>query len=279
VVLGITVALGIAAAPASAAPCDPDTAGQIRHPPDAVGTGTSTFTLEIDASDSVTGVSANVPGPGAVRSVSFRAGRSGDPGVATITTSIPSAGSVPLTVSWTQANAPDPCTVTETIPLRVVVPASAAPRGQGGGANQNAVTATFSFPGCGSAHPVGPMTIVVRARVGPRYLAHAPWRPGSLPAPTASSPKFTITAPAPCTRIPAGNLRLPGAGSVRLGNEDLFNGLTLRAARRFAGRGAYNVHLIVEFHQANYRTVRFRVTGYFVLADFGKQSGSVVRRI
>jgi hypothetical protein len=139
--------------------------------------------------------------------------------------------------------------------------------------------ATFNFAACGSGSVVGPLTIVVRARVGPRYLAHAPWRPGSVRAPTASSPKFTIRAPDPCTRIPVGSLRLPGAGSVRLGPEELFNGLTLRAARRFTGRGAYNVHLIVEFHQANYRTVRFRVTGWFVLADFGKQSGSVVRRI
>lgn len=275
--LAAFVTLGVAAAPAAAAPCtEDDGAGGPGLARDTLPTGTSSFTLTMSSYGS-RDISVSLPAPASVGSVTTS---TGDNPVTTVTATFPAAGTVAMTVSWTKDGLQGPCTAAATVPVRVVAPVDAHPVGRGGfNLATNGVGAAFSFPGCEASRDpefAAPMTIVVRARVGARRRPFTPFRAPPVPPPTATSPTLTLAVPKPCTSLRGAEIARGGA-FVRFSRE--INGLMLRVRRPFRGRGYYSVHATVEFRQAGFRAVRFRVTGYYVLADFGRSSQAAVRRI
>ena len=271
--LGLTVALGILAAPASAAPC-PNIRAEARGLDDGapVPTGHSTTALTISGQyeGAISNVVASVPAPGSAQATLTAPGR------VMLALNLPSAGSVTLTLSWDEVTPDGPCTQTTRIVLRAVRPAAIGAVGKGTGF-ENGIVARFSFGGCRALLLATPVTVTVRYRLGP--VRPATTRPLlTPPAPTARSPKLVLVLPRPCAEfLPTRRVALPAA-SVRAGrsSESQFE---VAAQRRFTGRGAYAAHLRVEFAQPGFRTVRFDVTGRFILGAGGKSSSTTVQRL
>ncbi len=274
-------ALGIAAAPASAAPPCESISAVVQGLDDGnvVATGRSTRAIKISGQDEgeITNVVASVPAPGAVQATRTAPGRY------SLAFALPAAGTVRLTISWDEVSADTPadyegrvitCTQTTQIVLRAARPAAIGVRGEET-SFENGIVADFVFPGCRAAVVAAPVTVTVRYRLGPKGR---PRRVPIPPAPTARSPKLVLVLPDPCAvRLPRRSVSLPGRGSVFVGPGE--RGLAVVAKRTFAGRGAYAAHYIVEFAQPGFRTVRFDIIGTFNLSANGKASGSQIRRL
>jgi hypothetical protein len=282
-VVGVTVAFGVAAAPASAAPPCENVGAFVRglDAGDPVATGRSTVAITISGQDEgqISNVVASFPAPASVQATLTA------PGKVALAMNVPSAGNVTLTISWDELTHSTPpgstesvvtCTQTERIPLRAVKPASIGVRGEGT-AFANGIVARFPLYGCKAPLVAAPVTITVRYRLGPKRRAFGPTP--IPPAPTARSPKLVFVVPKPCgDTVPRQRVALPGKGSVS-GGKSAGSQFEAIAARRARGRYAYGAHMRVEFAQPGFKTVRFDVTGYFHLGASGKASSTTVRRL
>ena len=281
--VGVTVAFGVAAAPASAAPpCQSVNAvvsGLSDGDPVATGRSTAAITISGQDEGEISNVVASFPAPATVQATRTA------PGKFALAMNLPSAGSVTLTISWDELTANTPpgstesvvtCTQTERIALRAVKPAAIGVRGENTGF-ENGIVGRFPLYGCKAPLVAAPVTITVRYRLGPRRRAFG--RVPIPPAPTARSPKLVLLVPKPCgDTIPRQRVALPGRGSVSAG-KSAGGQFEAVAARRAPGRYAYGAHLRVEFAQPGFKTVRFDVAGYFSLSAGGKASSTTVRRL
>lgn len=278
--LGAAVALTAGAAPAFAAPPCTSVNAVVRGLDEnevvATGRSTTAITISDQSQGEISNVVASVPAPASAQATLTA------PEKVALALNLPSAGRITLTVSWDELTY-DPssdsvvtCTQTERIPLQVVRPAALGVVGEETGF-VNGVVAEFAFPGCRALLVAAPVTVTVHYRLGPKRRAYGPV---PIPAaPTARSPKLVLVLARPCgpNPVPTQRATLPGRGSVTIGPGE--RRMAVTAKRRFAGRGAYGAHYIVEFAQPGFRTVRFDVTGYFSLGAGGKASGSNIRRL
>ena len=281
--LGVAVALTAGATPAlAAAPCNSVNAvvrGLDENDVVTTGRSTTAITISGQSEGEISNVVASVPAPAGAQATLTA------PGKVALAMNLPSAGRITLTLSWDELTHDTPpgsnesvvtCTQTTRIPLRVARPAALGVAGEETGF-VNGVVAEFVFPGCRALLVAAPVTVTVRYRLGPKRRAYGPV---PIPAaPTARSPKLVLVLARPCgpEKFPTQRATLPGRGSVSIGPGE--RPLAVVAKRRFAGRGAYGAHYIVEFAQPSFRTVRFDVTGYFSLGAGGKASASNIRRL
>jgi hypothetical protein len=281
--VGVMVAFGVVAAPASAAPPCENIHAEVRglSDGDPVATGRSTAAITISGQDEgeISNVVASFPAPASVQATLTGRGKF------SLAMNLPSAGSVTLTVSWDELTASTPpgstervvtCTQTTRIALRAVKPAAIGVRGENTGF-ENGIVARFPLYGCKAPLVAAPVTVTVRYRLGPKRRAFGPV---PIPrAPTARSPKLVFVVAKPCgDTVARQRVALPGRGSVS-GGKSAGGQFEVIAARRAPGRYAYGAHLRVEFAQPGFKTVRFDVTGYFSLGAGGKASGTTVRRL
>jgi hypothetical protein len=279
----MTVAFGLTAAPAFAAPPCQNINAVVGGLDDGnpVATGRSTIPITISGQDEgeITNVVASAPAPATAQATLTA------PGKYALALNIPSPGSITLTLSWDErAPNPDlnsneyvvPCTQTTRITVRAWRPAAIGVRGEGTGF-ENGIVGRFPFAGCRAPVVAAPITITARYRLGPRRRAY-----GRIPiprAPDARSPKLVFVVARPCVgTVTRQRIKLPGKGSLSGGSSE-GSSFEVVAARRARGRYAYAAHLRVDFAQPGFKTVRFDVTGYFQLGAGGKGSSTTVRRL